>query len=206
MQGNTELVNYLVQKGVLQNPNLIESFKKIDRADFVLPQYYNIAYQDIPLPIGFGQTISQPTTVAFMLELLNPKKGEKVLDVGSGSGYTTALLSKTVEPLGKVYGVELIPSLVDFGNKNIQKYNLKNAKIIQANRHIVGLPKKAPFDKILVSASATRLPQELINQLKKGGIIVIPIQNSIYKIQKNHKGSINKEEFYGFTFVPLIKE
>ncbi len=206
MQSNKELVEYLIKKGVLQNPHLIEAFKKVDRKDFVLPKFYEEAYNDYPLPIGFNQTISQPTTVAFMLELLEPKKGDKVLDVGSGSGYTTALLAHAVDSFGKVYGVEIVPGLVKFGRQNLQKYNLKNAQILQAQKDIFGLPDKAPFDKILVSASAEEVPKELINQLDFEGTMVIPVGHSIYKIYKDSEGKLSTQEYYGFTFVPLIKE
>ncbi len=173
---------------------------KIDRKDFVLKEYESEAYEDYPLPIGFNQTISQPSTVFFMLKLLNPKKGEKILDVGSGSGWTTALLAEAVGEKGKVLGVEKIPELVEFGRNNISKYDFKNVKIFEAKKEL-GLPSKAPFDKILVSASAKEVPEELINQLKDKGTMVIPVGNNILKIQKGGK----TEKYEGFVFVPLIK-
>lgn len=172
---------------------------KVDRKDFVLKEYESEAYEDYPLPIGFGQTISQPSTVFFMLKLLNPKKGEKILDVGSGSGWTTALLAEAVGEKGKVFGIEKIPELVEFGKNNISKYNFNNVQILEAGKEL-GLSKEAPFDKILVSASAKEIPQELMDQLKDKGIMVIPVGNDILKIQK--KGKIEKYE--GFVFVPLI--
>ncbi len=175
--------------------------KKIDRKDFVLKEYEKEAYEDYPLPIGFNQTISQPSTVYFMLKLLNPQKQEKILDIGSGSGFSTALLAEAVGENGKVFGVEKIPELVSFGRKNLSKYNFNNVVIVEAGEKL-GLPDKAPFDKILVSASAKEIPKELIDQLKIGGIMVIPVENNILRIEKTEK-EIKIEKYEGFAFVPL---
>lgn len=195
------MVAYLVKNGYLKTNNIIKAFEKIDRKDFVLPEYQSETYDDYPLPIGFGQTISQPSTVAFMIELLRPKKGDNILDVGSGSGWTTALLAEISGGSGIVWGVELMPQLAEFGRGNLKKYGFKNAEIILADGKL-GLPAKAPFDKILVSAFAYDLPQFLVQQLKPGGTIVLPIGSSVWKIDKNKKGII-KQEFEGYAFVPL---
>lgn len=188
---------------LLRTKELEDAFRKIDRVDFTPEDYKVEAYEDYPLPIGFGQTISQPTAVAFMLELLDLKNGDNVLDVGSGSGWTTALIAEMVKSQGKVWGVEIIPELVKFGGKNLAKYNFPNVKIIQASKQI-GLFEHAPYDKILVSAEAESLPQELLKQLKIGGIIVIPIKNTLYKIEKLAGGKIKETAFPGFVFVPLV--
>lgn len=190
---------------VLSSGEIRSVFQVIDRKDFVRSDYQVEAYEDYPLPIGEGQTISQPTTVAFMLELLDPKPGERVLDVGSGSGWTTALLAKLVGPTGKVLGVERIPALVSFGQENLKKYALENASISLAGKEL-GLPAEAPFDKILVSAAADGVPEALVNQLKQGGIMLIPIGDSICKIAKRSDGSIETKFFPGFVFVPLVED
>lgn len=188
------------------NKDLVEkAFREIDRADFVLLKYRDEVGIDAPLPIGHGQTISQPTTVRMMLEWLEPKPGEKILDVGSGSGWTTALLSKIVGKKGQVYAVERIPELKEFGEKNCKKSGIKNAKFYLVDSKTFGLPKFAPFDRILVSASAKELPQELIDQLKTEGKLVIPVADTILEITKKSKDDINIIEHYGFVFVPLIK-
>ncbi|MDD2909914.1 MAG: protein-L-isoaspartate O-methyltransferase [Candidatus Pacebacteria bacterium] len=198
-----ELIFFLTRNNILKTKSIIQAFEKIDRKDFILKKYTNEVYNDYPLDIGFNQTISQPSTVAFMLELLSPKKGDKILDVGSGSGWTTTLLGYIVGGEGKVCGVELIPDLVLFGRANLEKYDFKNVKIYQATKDL-GLKDKGPFDKILVSASARDVPEELVNQLKVGGTMVIPIQDSIFRIFKKSRKQIEKEKIPGFIFVPLI--
>jgi len=203
MKSNQELVKYLKSTGVLKSPQIVRAFEKIDRADFVREDFVDDTYGDYPLPIGLGQTISQPTTVAFMLELLEPKEGEKILDVGTGSGWTAALLGVIVGRSGRVLGTELVPELVEFGRANLLKCGIPNVRILQAGKTL-GLPGEELFDRILVSASAEKPPRELINQLKIGGVMVVPILNSIWRITKMSK-EIKKEEFPGFVFVPLIQ-
>ncbi|MDD4358579.1 MAG: protein-L-isoaspartate O-methyltransferase [Candidatus Pacebacteria bacterium] len=198
-----ELISFLTQNDFLKTKRIIEAFDKIDRKDFVLKKYASSAYDDYPLSIGFNQTISQPSTVAFMIELLKPEKGDRILDVGSGSGWTTALLGYIAGKNGKVFGVEIIPELVLFSRDNLEKYSLENTKIYQARINELGLKDKAPFNKILVSAKARDIPEALINQLKIGGVMVIPISNSLFKITKKKTG-IEKQEIPGFVFVPLI--
>ncbi|MDE2218310.1 MAG: protein-L-isoaspartate O-methyltransferase [Patescibacteria group bacterium] len=204
MNNNNEiLISRLKEKGLLHLKELEDAFRTIDRADFVPEDYRVESYEDYPLPIGFGQTISQPTTVAFMLELLDLKNGDKTLDVGSGSGWTTALVAEMIKPRGKVWGLEIIPELVELGRKNLAKFKLPNAEIFQAGEKL-GFPDRAPYDKILVSAEAEELPKDLLEQLKIGGIIVIPIKNTLYKIEKLTGGKTKETIFPGFVFVPLM--
>lgn len=202
MISNSELINHLINTNVLKSSSIIDAFSNVDRIDFVTDSTVLDVYADYPLQIGQGQTISQPTTVAMMLEMLQPKEGQKILDIGSGSGWTTALLADIVKSKGSVTGVERVNQLVEFGNKNLKKYGFKNAKIVQAGDElgIVG----EMFDRILVSAAAEDFPEELTKQLKIGGKLVIPIRNSIYEIRKNENGALDAKEHYGFSFVPLI--
>ena len=201
------LVDKLIERGYLKTPEIISAFKKIKREDFVREEYKDLAEIDEPLPIGYGQTISQPSTVAFMFELLQPKKGDRILDIGSGSGWTAALLAEIVGEKGKVYSVEIIPELKEFGERNVAKYNFVKKGIVKfiCSDGSRGLPSESPFDKILVSASATKIPSALKNQLKNNGRMVIPVGNSIFLvIKKNNK--YEEKEFEGFSFVPLVSK
>src|SRR3989338_5406598 len=148
-----QLVRQLKTMGVLKTPHIINAFLASDRKFFVSPQHAEDAYLDTALPIGRGQTISQPLTVAFMLELLQPRAGQKILDVGSGSGWTTALLADIVGPGGKVYAMERISELKEFGQANVKKYSFPTVEFFCRDGHD-GLPSAAPFDRILVSAAA----------------------------------------------------
>lgn len=180
------------------------SFKAVDRADFMPDDVKNHADADRPLPIGYGQTISQPSTVQMMLEWLDVQPGDKVLDIGSGSGWTTALLAHLTGPDGDVFAVEKIPELVEFGRENCKKSGIENVEFFEAGESF-GLPEKAPFDKILVSASAEELPEELLDQLNPGGKLVVPVKNDILEIAKSESGGIETEAHAGFVFVPLVR-
>jgi len=158
------------------------------------------------LPIGYGQTISQPLVVAFMLEQLTPEEGEKILDVGSGSGWTSALLGEIVGPEGKVIAIDIVPELVEFGEKNVAKYDFIKSGIAEfiCADGSKGYQKEAPFDKILASASAAKLPSAWQEQLKTGGRIVTPIGSSIWLFIKKSETNFEEVEYPGFAFVPLI--
>ncbi len=205
------LADDLIQQGYLKTPEIINAFRKIKREDFVLPQDKEAVGMDAPLPIGYGQTISQPLTVAFMMELLQPKAGDKILDVGGGSGWTTAILAEIAGAKGNVYGVEIVPELKEFGEKNISKYNFISkgiARYIRADGR-EGLPDYAPFDKVLVSAAAKETPPKLLEQLKDGGRLIIPIggqyqPQDIVLIEKQNKNKFKEKRFPGFVFVPLL--
>lgn len=200
-----QLIRHLIEKGCLKDLNLIEAFAAIDRADFV-PQYLkDQAYEDRPLPIGFGQTISQPAVVAFMLELLEPRQGEKIMDVGSGSGWQTALLAHLTGEQGKVVAVERILELYEFGKENCKKYGFKNIEFLQEDATTVNRG-ESYFDKIIAGASSSySVPENFRRQLKTGGKMVVPIRESIFSFTKNETG-FTKEEFPGFVFVPLIQD
>jgi protein-L-isoaspartate(D-aspartate) O-methyltransferase len=179
------------------------AFAAAPRENFLPPAVRGQAGLDAPLPIGYGQTNSQPYTVRLMLGWLDARPGDKVLDVGSGSGWTTALLARLVGPKGKVYAVEKVPQLARFGSENCAKLGLKNVAFYQAGDEL-GLPAQAPYDRILVSASAAELPAELLAQLKPGGKMVVPVKNTICEITAAPSGHrfVNHP---GFAFVPLVK-
>jgi len=212
------LVEELIQQGWLKTPRIIDAFNKIERADFLPEKMQKLAGLNEALPIGFNQTISQPLVVAFMLELLDPMPGENILDIGSGSGWTTALLAHIVSSVKspdlkpKITALELVPELKEFGEKNVAKYNFieKNIAEFICTDGSKGYRPKAPYDKILVSAAAPSLPKELKSQLKKGGKIVIPINNSIWLFSKSFSEKqdeiFEQTEYPGFIFVPLIEK
>lgn len=200
------LVASLRRDGYLKTPEIIEAFLKIDRVDFVPENLKSDAYLNIPLSIGEGQTISQPLTVAFMLELLQPKFGDRIFDVGAGSSWTSALMAYIVGKKGRVFAIEMVPELCDFGRENVEKYGFIKNGIVDyiCGDGSLGLEKEAPFDKILVSAAAEKIPIAWRKQLKIGGTIVAPVKNSIIRIIKRGKNKFEEKEFYGFSFVPLI--
>jgi protein-L-isoaspartate(D-aspartate) O-methyltransferase len=192
-----ELLRSLAERGFSRK--IINAFKKVKREAFIAKCQKNNAYEDIALPLTEGSTISQPFTIAFMLNLLELGGKEKILEIGSGSGYVLALLSEMTK--GEIYGIEIIQSLAE-QSRRIFKNNRK-IKIINKNGS-KGLPKKAPFDRIIMSAAADKMPTNLFKQLTKKGILVTPVQNSIWQIKKENK-TITKKEFTGFVFIPLKK-
>jgi len=171
------LTDELVKKQWLKTKEIINAFKKIKREDFLPQDSKDLAELNEALPIGLGQTISQPLTVAFMLEQLQPKKGDKILDIGSGSGWTTALLGEITGLNGKVFALEIIKELKEFGEQNVSKYSFVKKGIARfiLSDGSKGYEKEAPYDKILASASASEMPKEWKKQLKIGGRLVAPI-------------------------------
>ena len=203
-----KLIEDLVKDGFLHDPRVIEAFKKIDRSNFVIEPLKNNAYINSPLAIGFGQTISQPLTVAFMLEKLDVQPGHKVLDVGSGSGWTTALLAAIVGEKGKVYGIEIIPEIYEFGKANVMRYSFLNKGIVEmyCGNGLEGLKEAAPFDRIMCSAAVQEIPPAFKDQLKIGGKMIFPMNNSLWLMSKKNETDFDTEEYPGFIFVPAIEK
>lgn len=205
-----ELIDKLKKEKVLKDPKLIDAFLNVDRAYFVLNYLKDQAYLDEPLPLVDGQTISQPWTVAFMLELLELEKGKKSLDIGFGSGWTTMLIWWVTQ--GETYASEINPRIFDLGVQNILNFlEIKFGKReLPTNLHlfnnngIYDLQEYAPFERILVNAASSKIPSQLIDNLADDGILVIPIENSLIRIIKKD-GKIKEERFPGFVFVPLIE-
>ena len=204
----SRLVNDLIKDGYLRTSLIIDAFSEIDRIEFVPQDLEAESEANIPLPIGHGQTISQPLTVAIMFELLDPQRGHNILDVGSGSGWTTTLLSYIVGSNGKVTAIERIPELCKYGEENTDKYRYVKKKIAEFYNidGSDGFPQNAPYDRILVSAGGEEVPKALKDQLKIGGKIVIPVNNDIWYLEKKGDDDFYKEEYPGFSFVPLIQD
>ena len=178
------------------------AFVALPREGFLPKRERRRAGYDGPLPIGEGQTNSQPRTVAAMLRLLEVAPGQRVLDVGSGSGWTSALLAHLVGPLGEVIGVELKPSLVEFGAANLAATNQPWARIVQATSGELGVPDHAPYDRILVSAEPSTLPHQLVDQLGDGGRLVIPVRGTMTLVTRD--GDETRQSHHGsYRFVPL---
>jgi len=202
-----DLVKNLVDAGYLRTEHIINAFKNIDRANFVPRKFKKEAYVNAPLPIGHGQTISQPLTVAFMLELLAPGPSEKVLDIGAGSGWQTAILAEAVGENGAVFAVERIPEIAEFGKKNLSAYSLierGRVRYICADGSL-GLSQNAPFDKIIAAAAVRALPTAWKEQLRTGGRIVAPLGASIWLFIKKGENEFEEFEYPGFAFVPLVE-
>jgi protein-L-isoaspartate(D-aspartate) O-methyltransferase len=179
-----------------------EAFAACPRADFLSRGDRKRASYDGPVPIGHGQTNSQPRTVEAMLRLLDVHEGQRVLDVGAGSGWTTALLAHLTGPRGRVLGVELEPELVDFGTRNLDALHLPWAAIHEARPGVLGLPDAAPYHRILVSAQPRELPDELVDQLHSGGVMVIPVAGTMLRVARSMRG-VQVTRHGAYRFVPL---
>jgi protein-L-isoaspartate(D-aspartate) O-methyltransferase len=181
------------------------AFDAVDRAEFLRPKDRIVADLDEPLSIGLGQTNSQPRTVRNMLRLLEVETGHRVLDVGSGSGWTSALLARLVGPTGSVLGVELEPDLAAWGAENLGRQDIPWASIRPADPDVLGVPAEAPFDRILVSASARRMPDELVEQLIVDGIMVVPVGATMTKVRRTgpEPGDVDVTTHGSYSFVPL---
>ncbi|RJP44344.1 protein-L-isoaspartate O-methyltransferase [Candidatus Parcubacteria bacterium] len=206
-----ELIGDLIRKHILRTRLIIEAFENVDRADFVPATYRKEAYGDYPLPIGYGQTISQPLTVAFILELLEAHPGEKILDIGAGSGWQAALLGYIVSKdnaRGKVIAIERIAPLKEMTERNLLKYGFMEKGIVtvvlgDASR---GYPQEAPFDRIIAAAASDHVRVAWKEQLVTRGRIVAPVGTRIEVHDKFSTGDFNVKEYDGFRFVPLVAD
>ena len=205
MEERIRLIENLKKYGYLRSKKVEDAMLAVKREDFVPDHMRNLAYKDTPLEIGFGQTISAPHMVALMCEELELDEGLKVLEIGAGSGYHAAIISKIIGEKGKVYTVERIPELVEFAKNNLKRAGIKNVEVILGDGSL-GLPEHAPYDRILVTCSAPDIPQPLVEQLKEGGILLIPVGRTFSILIKGRKrhGKLEKREICECVFVPLV--
>jgi len=203
-----EVVKHLERMGYIKDPKIKKAMLKVKRELFILPDYKLDAYIDTPLPIPGGQTISAPHMHAIFMSALKLKPGDKVLEVGAGSGILLAYMKEVVGKKGKVFGIEIVPETYEFAKENLKKAGYsKKVKLILGDGS-QGLPKEAPFDKVIASASCPEIPKTMIKQLKRGGILVAPVggisgeQDLIY-LKKTKEGKIVKKNLGGVIFVPL---
>lgn len=188
----------------IADPRVLDAMRCVPREQFVLPEMRDVAYEDGPLPIGFGQTISQPFTVAFMCEALRLDGTEKVLEIGAGSGYSAAVLSLLAK---SVFTIERVPELAEQARSRLVELGYDNVHVITGDGTL-GLPAEAPFDAIVVTAGAETLPDTYVQQLRINGRIVIPIGGYRYNQEMYRftrlEGELRVENLGGFAFVPLI--
>ena len=189
----------------LDDPALLAAFRAVPREDFVSGDYADYAYQDSPLPIESGQTISQPYIVALTIDAAGIKRGDKVLEVGAGSGYAAAVIGRIA---GQVIAIERHHELVELARKRINRLGYDNVRIVEGDGTL-GWPDEAPFDAIVAAASGSHVPQSWIDQLKPGGRIVMPIGDphaiqSLVKVTRHEDGSLEQQNLCGVRFVPLI--
>ncbi len=201
----TMVESQLRQRGI-HDQRLLAAMSKVPRHEFVSPQNWNEAYADHPIPIAEKQTTSQPYMIAAMVQAAQIKPEDRVLEIGAGSGYQTALLA---ELASQVFAVERYASLADSAQKTLERLGYRNAKIITGDGSL-GLPEAAPYDAIIVSAAAPRIPQALVGQLAVGGRLLIPVgesdQQLLQLVQRQPDGSTTVRTLEGCRFVPLIGE
>ncbi len=179
------------------------AFEAVPRAGFLPRRARLRSGYDGPIAIGHGQTNSQPRTVEAMLRLLEVRPGDRILDVGAGSGWTTALLAHLTGPEGSVIGVELVPELAESGEANVRRTPFDWASIRPAVPPVLGWPELAPYDRVLVSAEARTLPQELVDQLTDDGRIVVPVRSTM-TLGVRRDGELATSEHGSYRFVPLL--
>jgi protein-L-isoaspartate(D-aspartate) O-methyltransferase len=196
----------LINRGI-EDEKVIDAFAEVPREEFVGEKYKSSAYDDGPLPIGSGQTISQPYIVALMIDSLNLNEDDKVLEIGTGSGYAAAVLAKIVN---EVYTIEKIDKLAEKAKERFKKLNYTNIST-KVGDGTLGWEENAPYDGIVVSAAAPHVPEALINQLAESGKIIIPVGEDggvqrLKLIKKTEDGTVNEENLDYVRFVPLLGE
>ena len=202
---NRELVEWLKKRGMIKSKRVEEAFLKTPRHCFVRRDYLQHAYVDAPLPTFCGQTISQPSIVAYMLEALDLKPKQKVLEIGAGSGWNACLIARIVEP-GKVITIERYKQLVEFARKNIEKVGVKNVEVILGDGK-QGYEKGAPYDRIVLTAACKGVPEALFEQLKDKGKLLAPVGNAFSQwlvLFEKSEGKIKEKRLIPCVFVPLV--
>ena len=199
-----KMVDTQIKARGVKDPRVLSAMLKVERHRFVPEEYLNSAYSDQPLPIGEGQTISQPYIVALMTELLELKGDEKVLEIGTGSGYQAAILAELAK---EVYSIEIIESLASMANNRLLELGYQNIKV-KAGDGYLGWPEAAPFDALIVTAAPDHIPKPLIDQLKEGGRMVVPVGTYTQELKKiiKRSGKIETTDIIPVIFVPMTGE
>jgi len=200
------MVRQQIEDRGVKNPAVLKAMRAVPRHLFVPESMRSQAYADGPLPIGYGQTISQPYIVASMTELLDPAPTHRVLEIGTGSGYQAAILSALVK---EVYTIEIVPELGATASALLRKLGFNNV-YVKIGDGYQGWPEKAPFDRIILTAAPPEIPSTLIDQLALGGKMVAPVgqgvwDQELYVIEKDKHGKVSRRAVYGVRFVPMVK-
>jgi len=215
----SKLVNNLIKQDKLRSPRVIQAMRAVSRTKFLPPNLKPYAASDMPLQIGYGQTVSAPHMVCLMNEALQLQIGNKILEVGAGSGWHAATLAEIVAPnesprseWGHVYTVEVVQALAEAARKNIMNTGYSDRVTIITGDGSKGYAEKAPFDRILVAAATPKVPKPLVEQLKDGGILLVPVGSAaalfqtLKKVTKLADGKAKEENLGGVAFVPLVGE
>ena len=199
------MVTGQIAKRGIKDSYTLKAMRKVERHLFVPPKYMHIAYDDSPLSIGYGQTISQPYIVAYMTEIINPKPGDKMLEIGAGSGYQAAVLAEIVD---KVFTIEIVDELAKTASDRLQKLGYNNVEVISGDGYD-GLEEEAPFDAIIVTAASEHIPPSLIKQLKDGGKMIIPVGSPFFvqtlMLVEKKNGKISTSSLMPVKFVPFTR-
>ncbi len=209
------LVELLRSSGYIRSDRVERAMLSVPREEFVPEDLRSLAYIDRPLPIGWGQTISAPSIVAYMTELLDARVGDKVLEVGTGSGYQAAVLAEVVAPSseprdrwGHVYSIERIPELAEFARRNLERTGYADRVTVIVGDGSKGYEPEAPYDRIIVTAAAPKVPEPLVDQLKPGGRLVIPVgprfAQELIVVEKDPDGKVRVRRDLEVIFVPLV--
>lgn len=205
MATKEDMIMRQLQGRDISDPDVIDAMRNVDRENFIPENMRQYAYDDGPLPIGRGQTISQPYIVAYMAQLLDLEKNHVLLEVGTGCGYNAAVLSKIVS---HVYSIEIIEWLADFAQENLKKVSVNNVTARFGDGY-EGWPEKAPFDRIMLTAAAPKIPEPLKEQLTIGGKILAPVSNAFQKLmllEKKSQDEFEEEKLIPVRFVPMTGE
>ena len=197
--------NQIQERGV-RNPEVLRVMRLVPRHLFIPEPVRAQAYEDHPVPVGYGQTISQPYIVGLMTELLEPRKDSKVLEIGTGSGYQAAVLSGLVKQL---FSIEIVPELARSSSVLLEKLGYRNVTVRWGDGY-KGWPEQAPFDRIIVTAAPPELPKALLDQLKPGGKLVAPVGSTVFGqdlivVDKTPAGKLRQRSVIPVMFVPMVK-
>ncbi|AXA37238.1 MAG: protein-L-isoaspartate O-methyltransferase [Candidatus Sumerlaea sp.] len=200
---NEEMVDTQIAARGVQDPFVLAAMRKVDRALFVPPELHHEAYADAALPVAYGQTISQPYIVGLMTEALAPDPNDRVLEIGCGTGYQTAILAELVR---EVWSIEIVPELAAAAKERLKRLGYHNVHVLVGDGW-KGLPEKAPFDKIIVTAAPDVVPPALLDQLEVGGIMVVPVgvgSQELLKIVRETPDKFREYQLGPVRFVPMV--